>query len=257
MAIWFANPTHRGREREPGGPAVAAPRHRVHRVRATTSCAARCRSSRARASPWDILHGGASLVLAETLGSVAANFVVDRAKFRCLGQEINANHLRPVSDGIVIGTARPVPPRRAQPGLEHRNPRSRGNDWCASRVSPWPWSNGGTQLRGSEYRGSDATRAVECHLRRVPAASPARWPVAGTKGPLYLPEPAGEIVTRPTQTPPDDNRAPNSPQTVDSPARGATPAPEVTAPQSAEDQAATRSKTRQERDRHAAAAALS
>ena len=57
--------------------------------------------------PMGYLHGGASLVLAETLGSVAANFVVDRSKQRCLGQEINANHLRPVSDGIVTGTARP------------------------------------------------------------------------------------------------------------------------------------------------------
>ncbi len=57
--------------------------------------------------PMGYLHGGASLVLAETLGSIAANFVVDRAKFRCLGQEINANHLRPATDGLVIGTARP------------------------------------------------------------------------------------------------------------------------------------------------------
>jgi len=57
--------------------------------------------------PMGYLHGGASLVLAETVGSVAANFVVDRAKQRCLGQEINANHLRPVPDGVVTGTARP------------------------------------------------------------------------------------------------------------------------------------------------------
>jgi 1,4-dihydroxy-2-naphthoyl-CoA hydrolase len=57
--------------------------------------------------PMGYLHGGASLVLAETLGSVAANYVVDHTRQRCLGQEINANHLRPVSDGIVIGTARP------------------------------------------------------------------------------------------------------------------------------------------------------
>lgn len=57
--------------------------------------------------PMGYLHGGASLVLAETLGSVAANFVVDLSKQRCLGQEINANHLRPVSEGLVTGTARP------------------------------------------------------------------------------------------------------------------------------------------------------
>jgi 1,4-dihydroxy-2-naphthoyl-CoA hydrolase len=58
--------------------------------------------------PMGYLHGGASLAFAETLGSVAANYVVDPAKFRCLGQEINANHLRPVTDGLVIGTARPI-----------------------------------------------------------------------------------------------------------------------------------------------------
>ena len=52
----------------------------------------------------------------------------------------------------------------------------------------------------------------------------------GLKGPLYLPEKASGIVTRPTQTPPEPANAPNSPQTIDSPASGATPAPEVTAP---------------------------
>ena len=57
--------------------------------------------------PMGYLHGGASMVLAETLGSVAANACVDMARFRCMGQEINANHLRPVADGLVFGTARP------------------------------------------------------------------------------------------------------------------------------------------------------
>ncbi len=58
--------------------------------------------------PMGLLHGGASLALAETLGSVAANLCVDYRAFRCLGQEINANHLRSVSSGVVTGTARPV-----------------------------------------------------------------------------------------------------------------------------------------------------
>ena len=58
--------------------------------------------------PFGLLHGGASLTLAETLGSCAGNLCVDFAKFRCVGQEINANHLRPVMSGIVTGTARPV-----------------------------------------------------------------------------------------------------------------------------------------------------
>ena len=58
--------------------------------------------------PFGLLHGGASLALAETLGSVGANLCVDFTKFRCVGQEINANHLRPVTNGLVTGTARPL-----------------------------------------------------------------------------------------------------------------------------------------------------
>jgi 1,4-dihydroxy-2-naphthoyl-CoA hydrolase len=57
--------------------------------------------------PFGILHGGASVALAETLGSTAAGLAVDPDKYRVVGQEINANHVRAVSDGFVIGTARP------------------------------------------------------------------------------------------------------------------------------------------------------
>ena len=57
--------------------------------------------------PYGILHGGASVALAETLGSTAAGLVVDPDKYRVVGQEINANHVRAVSSGFVIGTARP------------------------------------------------------------------------------------------------------------------------------------------------------
>lgn len=55
-----------------------------------------------------ILHGGASAALAETLGSIAGNMCVDTERHVCVGQEINANHLRPVASGEVTGTARPV-----------------------------------------------------------------------------------------------------------------------------------------------------
>ena len=57
--------------------------------------------------PYGILHGGASVALAETLGSTAAGLAVDPDKYRVVGQEMNANHVRAVSDGFVIGTARP------------------------------------------------------------------------------------------------------------------------------------------------------
>lgn len=58
--------------------------------------------------PYGLLHGGASVVLAETLGSVAATCCVDTGRFYCVGQEINANHLRSARSGRVTGTARPV-----------------------------------------------------------------------------------------------------------------------------------------------------
>lgn len=57
--------------------------------------------------PFGILHGGASVLLAETLVSCAATFVADPGK-ACVGMEINANHLRPVTSGWVTGTARPI-----------------------------------------------------------------------------------------------------------------------------------------------------
>ncbi|HSN07423.1 MAG TPA: hotdog fold thioesterase, partial [Hanamia sp.] len=52
--------------------------------------------------------GGASCVLAETVGSVASALVIDQEKFYCVGLEINANHLRSVSEGIVTATASPL-----------------------------------------------------------------------------------------------------------------------------------------------------
>jgi 1,4-dihydroxy-2-naphthoyl-CoA hydrolase len=58
--------------------------------------------------PMGLLHGGASVVLAESLGSTGANLCVDHSAYVCLGQEINANHLRSARLGTVTGTARPV-----------------------------------------------------------------------------------------------------------------------------------------------------
>ena len=59
--------------------------------------------------PMGILHGGASVALAETLGSIAANLVVDNKKNYCVGLDINANHLRQASAGTTVtGIAKPV-----------------------------------------------------------------------------------------------------------------------------------------------------
>jgi 1,4-dihydroxy-2-naphthoyl-CoA hydrolase len=55
--------------------------------------------------PFKILHGGASVALAETLGSVGANFSIDNSQYTTVGVEINCNHLRSKSNGIVTGKA--------------------------------------------------------------------------------------------------------------------------------------------------------
>lgn len=58
--------------------------------------------------PEGILHGGASCVLAETLGSFASHLIIDNTRQICVGLEINANHIRAVKQGSVTGTARPI-----------------------------------------------------------------------------------------------------------------------------------------------------
>jgi 1,4-dihydroxy-2-naphthoyl-CoA hydrolase len=58
--------------------------------------------------PMKILHGGASVALAESLGSIASNLIVDNSKYACVGLDINANHLRPASSGYVHAEAKPI-----------------------------------------------------------------------------------------------------------------------------------------------------
>lgn len=58
--------------------------------------------------PAGILHGGASVVLAESLGSIASNLVIDTDTYLAVGQSVNAHHLRPATEGFVHGTAKAV-----------------------------------------------------------------------------------------------------------------------------------------------------
>src|SRR5256884_9249538 len=60
--------------------------------------------------PFGVLHGGASVALAETVGSLASMMCVDTQQSMCLGQEINANHLRAASTGTATATPRPFHP---------------------------------------------------------------------------------------------------------------------------------------------------
>lgn len=58
--------------------------------------------------PHGILHGGASVVLAESLGSIGSNLILDTSKNYAVGLDVNANHIRPVSEGNVYGIAKPI-----------------------------------------------------------------------------------------------------------------------------------------------------
>ena len=85
--------------------------------------------------PAGILHGGASVLLAETLASWAGNFVIDATVQSVVGQEINANHLRPATGGWVTGTARPVHIGRRSQVWETRITDEAGKLVCISRMT--------------------------------------------------------------------------------------------------------------------------
>ena len=86
--------------------------------------------------PFGILHGGASCVLAETLGSVAAWMVIDPDKYRAVGLEINANHIRAVTEGYVIGECRPLHTgRRTQVWQTDITEEATGKRVCISRLT--------------------------------------------------------------------------------------------------------------------------
>lgn len=58
--------------------------------------------------PFGLLHGGASIALAETVASFGAALFIDRVRYAAVGQEINGNHLRPKFDGVVRAVGTPV-----------------------------------------------------------------------------------------------------------------------------------------------------
>ena len=86
--------------------------------------------------PMGLLHGGASVALAETLGSIAAALRVDRTKQACVGLEINANHLKGVREGWVRGRATPIHVGRSTQVWEIRiTHEETGALVCISRIT--------------------------------------------------------------------------------------------------------------------------
>ncbi len=85
--------------------------------------------------PYGLLHGGASVALAETLGSIAAHCCLDSTKQYCVGLDINANHLKAVRDGFVYGTARPIHVGKSTQVWEIKIVNEKKELICISRIT--------------------------------------------------------------------------------------------------------------------------
>jgi 1,4-dihydroxy-2-naphthoyl-CoA hydrolase len=85
--------------------------------------------------PFGLLHGGASVALAETLGSLAGTMCVDATKEMAVGLDINANHVRAVTAGVVTGTARPLHVGRNTQVWDIRIENEDGKLVCISRLT--------------------------------------------------------------------------------------------------------------------------
>jgi 1,4-dihydroxy-2-naphthoyl-CoA hydrolase len=85
--------------------------------------------------PFGLLHGGASVALAETLGSTAALLTLDTDKEVAVGLDINANHIRGVRSGIVTGTAKALHLGRTTQVWEIRIENEEGSLVCISRLT--------------------------------------------------------------------------------------------------------------------------
>ncbi|ROZ80495.1 hotdog fold thioesterase [Pseudomonas neustonica] len=85
--------------------------------------------------PYGILHGGASVVLAESLGSIASYLCIDSSRFYCVGLEVNANHLKAVKSGRVTAIAKPVHLGRTTHVWDIRLSNEEGTLTCISRLT--------------------------------------------------------------------------------------------------------------------------
>jgi 1,4-dihydroxy-2-naphthoyl-CoA hydrolase len=85
--------------------------------------------------PFGILHGGASVALAETVASLGGTMNVDLERFQVVGVEINANHIRAKRDGLVTGTATPIHLGRSTQVWEIRILDEERRPVCVSRCT--------------------------------------------------------------------------------------------------------------------------
>lgn len=85
--------------------------------------------------PYGIVHGGASCAMAETIGSMGSYLVVNPDKFRCVGLEINANHIRSVREGTLFALAKPVHLGRSTHIWDIRISDEKNQLTCISRLT--------------------------------------------------------------------------------------------------------------------------
>ncbi|GAA6184931.1 MULTISPECIES: hotdog fold thioesterase [Alteromonadaceae] len=85
--------------------------------------------------PYGVVHGGANVVLAETLGSIAGYYCVDTSLFQVFGQEVNASHIRSVSSGLVTATVRPIHLGSRSQIWEIRLENDQGKLSCLSKLT--------------------------------------------------------------------------------------------------------------------------
>jgi 1,4-dihydroxy-2-naphthoyl-CoA hydrolase len=101
--------------------------------------------------PLGLLHGGASVALAETLASWASSLTIDHRLASCVGMEINANHVRPVTSGWVTGVASPIALGRTTQVWQVRITDADERLVCISRctmaVIPTGWDGGSSSSR--------------------------------------------------------------------------------------------------------------
>lgn len=134
MSIWFGEPQVEWANSRSEGTALRALGIEMTEITETSLMGRMPVDGRTR-QPGGVLHGGASVALAETLASWGATFTVDPAKYYCVGMEINANHVRPVTDGWVIGEATPLTRGRTTQVWEIRITQEDGKLVCVSRCT--------------------------------------------------------------------------------------------------------------------------
>ncbi|MWB97284.1 hotdog fold thioesterase [Agromyces seonyuensis] len=134
MSIWFGEPSVEWANSRIAGTMIETLGIEITEI-ADDAIRARMPVDARSRQPAGVLHGGASVALAETLASWGATFAADPATSYCVGLEINANHVRPVAEGWVFGEARPLNIGRTVQIWEIRITDERGKLVCVSRCT--------------------------------------------------------------------------------------------------------------------------